>query len=73
MKMKRLHHFIAALKNFLVVSTGAILALKVVEQTFDFQFIIYVFIGIGGYTVLSMFEEELKNDKNSLKRKRNKF
>jgi hypothetical protein len=70
--MNKLYHFISALKNFLVVSTGAILAYKIVNHIYDGNFILYVFLGIGGFTVLSIYEEDLKNGKINFRRKRSK-
>lgn len=71
--MHKLYHLISALKNFLLISTGAIIAFKIVSQIYDFQFYMYIVLGIGGYILLSMFEEELLNDKSINRRKRVKF
>ena len=65
------YHFVSALKAFIVVSTGAIIAYKTVNKIYDLDYCLYVFVGIGGYMGLSMFQEELKNDKSKNRRKRN--
>ena len=70
--MSHSYHFISALKNFLVVSTGVVIAYKIVNDIYDFQFLIYVFMGIGGFTILSIFEEELKNGRCIFRRKKNR-
>jgi hypothetical protein len=64
------HHVISAIKNFLVVSTGAIIAYKIVNQIYDFDFYLYIFLGLGGFIILSIFEEEKRNGKSYSRRKK---
>lgn len=59
--MKELWYIISALKNLLIITVGAILGFKIVNQTWDSQGIIYFVIGLFGFTFLTWLEEKMKN------------
>lgn len=59
--MKNLWYVVSALKNLLIITTGAILGFKIVNQVYDLQGMIYFIIGLVGFTFLTWLEEDMKH------------
>ncbi len=59
--MKNLWYVISALKNLLIITIGAILGYKIVNQIWDSQGLIYFAIGLFGFVFLNWLEESMKN------------
>jgi len=59
--MKKLWYLVAALKNLLIITVGAVLGFKIVNQTYDLQGMVYFVIGLVGFTLLTWLEEDMKN------------
>lgn len=59
--MKRLWYIVSALKNLLIITVGAVLGFKIVNQTYDIQSVVYFLIGLFGFTILTWWEESMKN------------
>lgn len=60
--MRQIWHVVSAIKNFLLITTGAILSFKIVNQTYDSQSLIYFILGFFGYIGLSFLEEAIKKN-----------
>jgi len=59
--MRQLSYVVSALKNLLVITVGAILGFKIVNQRYDVQSMVYFTIGLVGFTFLTWLEENMKN------------
>ncbi len=65
-----LYYFVLILKVFLIISVGSVIGQKILNKTYDFQFYLYIFIGMGVYFILLKWGDEIKHDKTNNRNKR---